>query len=295
MAVDHSRKRTRFPFLATVRHTVAILVILFTVVMVTMVITAAVRPAHIRLSVLQGRVRATSLWSRRPYNLTITAPYTGRGRPYSGRGVGVVSIHSGGIRPLPELTRGRPCPRCSGPYYSRSNLPRLYDAQKLIRLRVTLSAYNPSGRADIDCKGVTLRVFDMPDLDDGRRFDYLAATAGRVEIGEFHLPDFAVKRQAAHTLRRWLPVNDTAALQYIASRYGGMSSFTAMLQVTATISYASNVPIPSEHVNMFCWPVTVVGGVVDYGSRLAPAVTCKSNSDLLGALAPAPAPAVAAG
>ncbi|RLN12913.1 hypothetical protein C2845_PM09G01020 [Panicum miliaceum] len=279
MGIDE--KRTRFPCLATVRYMVTAVVAVLTVVVAVKVITVDLRPEDVELSILQGHIEASTLWRQReteisPPRLQVSRRHR---RPCDDDdyeiqpGLGVNDAGS------------------SDDSCAESRLPSTvmtYEAAASVDLGVTLSAYNPSGRVDIKCTGITLRVVDMPDLARN--------TTGTMEIVRFPLPrGFLVKRQSSHTVRRWMRVTDARVLSYLASTYAGRTSFTATVQVNATIASVTVVKRTNpKNVSHWCSVVTVG---LDEPSTTADAVHCKAREEppyLFGSVLLAPAPALPA-
>ena len=197
--VGGDEKRTRFPCLATVRYMVAAVVAVLTVVVAVKVITVDLRPEDIELSILQGHIEASTLWRQReteisPPRLQQEQVSRRRHRP----------CDDGDYEIQPRLGASEDHGKInadaagSSDICAENRLPSTivtYEAAAAVDLGVTLSAYNPSGRVDINCTGITLRVVDMPDLARN--------TTGTMEIVRFPLPrGFLVKRQSSHTVRR---------------------------------------------------------------------------------------------
>ncbi|KAL6606314.1 hypothetical protein ACP70R_041967 [Stipagrostis hirtigluma subsp. patula] len=269
-----STKRTRYPCLDTARWMTACVVYLsLVVVLVLVIISVAARPENmIRLSVLHGHVKADALWSKREKLIDGGRTAVGSSRSCDRGSDGDVGLGGGGRSEEP----------CSYQFIV------VYSAEKNVTLRFRLTADNPSGGADINCTDMTIRFLDMPDAPLFTRM---------VEIAVFHLPEqILVKRRSSNMLRKWLTVNDTGALHYIARTYGGRSSFEAMVQMTTTISSTKQARKRKVVVH-YCWPVTIG---VDFPSTFSEDITCKPRQDIDYPIdyelpAPAPAPIEASG
>lgn len=120
---------------------------------------------------------------------------------------------------------------------------------RIVDLRVSLSANNPSGRANIYGGNITIKILDMPFGD----------LTGLVEMVNFTAGPYGLKRESTHSLRQWVAIRDQAVLSYIAARHKDVTSFKAALQVSTAISSAMIVGrrTRSRVVTHYCWPVTV--------------------------------------
>ncbi|KAL6606519.1 hypothetical protein ACP70R_042172 [Stipagrostis hirtigluma subsp. patula] len=243
MAADDSDdERTKIPYLAMVRYTVVTVVSALAVVVVVMVTTVALRPENIRLSVLHRHVQANALWQQ---NVTIMASL-GSGHRINSAAY-TMDGHAGGVEVEESPAAASAETTVIGTEYKPA---------KEVELQFILRAYNPSGRVEIDCDNITVRVIDMPNWPDSFR--------GMVEIGKsdlLRLEPFTLTQQNSRTLMRPAIFNDTEVLSYLAATYGGRSSFTAMLEVNASISSSvfklNNGSPPGRVVTHYCWPVTV--------------------------------------
>lgn len=296
------RKSTRFPCLATVRYMVAAVVAVLTIVVAVKMIIVDLRPEDIQLSILQGHIEASALWSRNETdeidvnygNEEVVVGSRRRTSPTCesnvigvnvGLGIGQqqLSTRSGTVIVGEGEDEGEDEPRCAAPIVT-------YSASSSVKLRVTLSAYNPSGRVDVNCTNTTLRVLDMPSESDN--------ITGMMEIAKLALPQkgFLVRRKSSHTVMKRILVHNHNVLSYIATMYAGKTSFKAMVQVNTMVTTV-NWKNTQKNVSNTCWPVTVG---LDEPSMAADAVDCSSrSSDVFGSvsswkLAPAPAPAVPA-
>ena len=289
--VGGDEKRTRFPCLATVRYMVAAVVAVLTVVVAVKVITVDLRPEDIEHSILQGHIEASTLWRQReteisPPRLQQEQVSRRRHRPCDD-GDYEIQQRLGASEDHGKINADA---AGSSDICAENRLPSTivtYEAAAAVDLGVTLSAYNPSGRVDINCTGITLRVVDMPDLARN--------TTGTMEIVRFPLPrGFLVKRQSSHTVRRWMRVTDARVLSYLASTYAGRTSFAATVQVNATIASVTVVKrTGSKNVSHWCSVVTVG---LDEPSTTADAVHCRAREEppyLFGSVLQAPAPAPA--
>ncbi|KAL6606525.1 hypothetical protein ACP70R_042178 [Stipagrostis hirtigluma subsp. patula] len=257
MASDDDGKLTGFPlFLTTVRYVVAGVVAVLAAVVVVMVIVVALRPEKVRLSILRGYVEATDLWQvsrveirRQIADDTTAAAATTTTVIYSSSsGFGDFSVGS----------------------TSTGDEPVTYRPAERVNFLLSLSAANPSGRADIDCDNITVSLLDVP----GAPYN-LTVTAA---IAAFPLEErFRVERESSHTVRKWLTLNDTGALSRIAETYGGRISFQAMLQVNATVTTTALVKTSPKAVVYYCWPVTVRTFVP---SAATDDVTCKTSDEM---------------
>ncbi|KAK3140688.1 hypothetical protein QOZ80_5AG0404350 [Eleusine coracana subsp. coracana] len=275
------------------RYIVATVVSVLTVAVVVMVIIVDFRgPDNLRLSVLQGHIEATTLWSkveRTIYPSTTLLPQAGltsRRLPCDDEEIlGNVDLGLGGAETALEPGGEDSCSQDGfrGPYKIET-----YEAAPSSSLRITLSVYNPSGRVGIKCHNIFIRVLDLPNGANSFQ--------GMVQIGSFVLDKgFPVGRQSSHTLRRWMDVSDPSVRAYIARTYPGSTSFPAMVQVNATITSLTKVGRKgsSKPVSHWCWPVTVG---LDEPSVASDAVTCMPREKVVypvGSmlLSPAPAPA----
>lgn len=132
-----------------------------------------------------------------------------------------------------------------------SSCPYMYEAVPYTILWVTLSAHNPSGRFSIHCYNISYRILDMPDGPNSFK--------GMVQIVSRSISDFQVSPQSTHRQRRSVRVDDASVLSYMARTYAGKTSFPAMVQVHATITFVRDTILKSSHrsVSQWCWPVTV--------------------------------------
>lgn len=243
----------RFPCLAILRYTVATVVTVLAVVVIVMVIAVGVRPDNVSVSVVQGHVSTSDLWNE---TTTYVDAEPATARTMSGRRGGRGGC-IGGLRgaPYSELRS------CFGPgggedgivggggVYSRRPPTRtVYTAVEALSLEVILSVDNPSGRGSIYCQSinVTFRAGTPPT---------------GMEIGAFNLSrsfDFHVKPQTSHKIARSLVVDNPTVLDYIASTYGGESSFTGTVEVTMnTSSVVTQLGhrTPFSIVKLVCSPV----------------------------------------
>ncbi|KAG2609013.1 uncharacterized protein LOC120702419 [Panicum virgatum] len=283
MGIDGGdEKRTRFPCLDRVRYMVTAVVVVLTVAVAVMVITVIVhRPEDIELSILHGHIEASTLWrqSEIPFSWAPRYQFRRRRRHHH--------------RPCDEIkpvdnddAAGSSDISCAG----ESGLPSTivtYEAAASVEFAVTLSAYNPSGRADINCTGITLRVVDMSDLARN--------TTGAMEVVRFPLPrGFLVRRRSSHAVRRWVRVTDARVLAYLASTYAGRTSFPATVQVNVSVALVTTVvkrTTNPKNVNHWCSVVTVG---LDEPSTTADAVRCWAGEEppyLFGSVLSAPPPA----
>ncbi|KAL6861626.1 hypothetical protein ACP4OV_017326 [Aristida adscensionis] len=221
MKVEGGGERTRFPCLATVRWTVATVLSVLAVAVVLMVIAAFFRPKNLELWVLHRQVDAVLL--------------NGASTSNSCGSAGVYYCFGILLQPATNLSSG-------GGTTVAGHLD----------LRVSLSTNNPSGRADIYVRNITIRVLHKP---------FPSNFTGLVELLAFHLEvgGYRLKRDTAQPIRKWAEIRDEAALAYIAARHGNATSFGAMLQVNSTISPVAlvNKTSPRLVVTHYCWPVTV--------------------------------------
>ncbi|XBJ14121.1 hypothetical protein VPH35_006209 [Triticum aestivum] len=154
-----------------------------------------------------------------------------------------------------------------------SYLPAVY-----VDLWVSMYAHNPSSRAKTTCNITTVLVFDMPNAP---------SFTGLIQIALIDI-NHELNLTRRQSLDMWIPMTDRQTLSYIARTYGGMSEFTAMLQVNMTIS--SGVATPTNSTQ-YCWPVTIGHS----RSTTAEEVTCKPSHHIDYAadsmvLAPPPPP-----
>ncbi|KAK3137372.1 hypothetical protein QOZ80_5BG0451430 [Eleusine coracana subsp. coracana] len=221
-----------------VRYMVATVVTVLAVVVIVMVITVEVlRPEEISVYVLYGHVDMSDLWvqHRKP----------------------VARTKAGGLgrRNNPTTTT-------------------VYMPEKFVQFGITLGADNPSGRANIYGRNVTIRFLDMPY--GGENF------TGMMELGEIIMPElsFVVKKKSSHMLTRWQSVDDKTLLSYLASTYGGRRSFTGAVHLTMSISsdtLMGQTRTSLRYVDHFCGPLTFT---VDEPRRTARDVPCvQSNGD----------------
>ncbi|KAG2634324.1 hypothetical protein PVAP13_2NG198100 [Panicum virgatum] len=251
-AVDDDDERTRFSWLAMARYMVASVVTVFAIVVIVLVISVGVfRTEDAIVSVVQGHVGTSPLWKR--------------GNDFAqevGFGVGSKQ-HASTKSPQPCRRRGAspyqgyaddfdgpPCSSINGfagnPYRSRYR-PRTtvtYLPVEYLSVGVILSVANPSGRVDIRCDNISVRFLDMPSGAE----DFTAGMPGG--LGWFYLEGFVVRRQSSHKVTRYIYVNDTNVLFYIARTYGGRSSFTGRVRVTMNIS--SNTMLTSTSPREIC-------------------------------------------
>lgn len=264
-------KRTRFPCLATARYVVAAVVSVLTVVVVVMVIIVALRPEKVIFSITYQPIEARPLWWD-----VLVQPITGR--PVAGRATSAVNPNAG------TATSTTTVPVTNPSFGSTETTT--YFAVKNVSFLVSLTADNPSGRADVSGENVTIRLLDMPDYGSSS-FSFQRLT----EIVTYEMQDhFSLNRQTSHTLWKWILVNNATVLSYLADRYGGRTSFPAMVQVNATMKGKPQI--------YYCWPV-IVGRSSGYDS-VDRSTSCRlekemdSNVSYSGpppAPVPAPAPA----
>lgn len=267
MGSDDGRKLRGFPlFLTTVRYVVAAVVTVLAVIVVVMVITVALRPQDVQISILRGYVEASDLWQVSSAKTARTAAVSRAAGLTASSETDVYSssseteVYSSGYGDI-SVSVG-----------SRAQVK--YDAVASVRLVVSLSALNPSGRADIACDNVSVSILDVP----GAPYDF---TSTKV-ITTFPLERFLVDRETAHTVRELWNMTDAKALSYIAKEYGGRISFEAMLEVKATVVSTTTtlVPLktPPKAVTYYCWPVTIRTYVP---SAATDDVTCKTIEEMV--------------
>ncbi|CAL5050508.1 unnamed protein product [Urochloa decumbens] len=259
-AADSGEERARFSCLTALRYTVAAVVTALAVVIIVMVIAAVVvlRPEKLSLSVVQGHVRTTKLYTESD---TISHPaFCGGGNsqtttttePRGGGGVGII----GGGRDrglsagsLASVSRPRRCP---------PQLSRTYGPVGFLDLGVVLSVENPSGRREITCESMEVQFYDN-------------VTVGvPVKITSFIEPKFVVKPQSSHRFWKALRLWDKGVLAYIASQYGGSSGFMGKVNGTMTINGST------KKVDFECSPVDFSDD--DDASDDDATVTCSVNA-----------------
>ncbi|XBJ22114.1 hypothetical protein VPH35_000549 [Triticum aestivum] len=152
----------------------------------------------------------------------------------------------------------------------------IYEPAVRVDLWVSMDAHIPTRRANTTCNITTVLVFDMPNAPTFTGLTQIAL----IKINK------ALRKQS---LDRWIPMTDKNTLSYIARTYGGMSEFTAMLQVNMTIS--SGVGRTPTNSTQYCWPVTIGHS----RSTTVKKVTCKPSHHIdyaadSVALAPPPPP-----
>lgn len=279
-------KRTRFPCLATARYVVAAVVSVLTVAVVVMVIIVALRPEKVIFSIPHQYIVADRLWWGVP-GMTASsehAPIPSRvgGRATSTKTAGQVIINDD--------------PDTSVPFGTTETTT--YSPVKNVNFLVSFTAYNPSGRADVSGENVTIRVLDMPNYGSPS-FSFQTTTLTEIVTYELQ-DDFSVNRQTSHTLRKWILVNNASVLSYLADMYGGWTSFTAMVQVNATIVTSGASMNGGEPQIYYCWPV-----IVGRSSGYDRSTSCRPEKEMdsnvsyswpppAPVLAPAPAPTAAA-
>ncbi|KAF6993148.1 hypothetical protein CFC21_010079 [Triticum aestivum] len=133
----------------------------------------------------------------------------------------------------------------------------IYEPAVRVDLWVSMDAHKPACRANTTCKITTVLVFDMPNAP---------SFTGLTQIALININ----KKLQKQSLDRWIAMTDRQTLSYIARTYGGMSQFTAMLQVNMTISSGVGTPTNSTQ---YCWPVTIGHS----RSTTAKKVTCKPS------------------
>lgn len=257
MGSDDGRKLRGFPlFLTTVRYVVAAVVAVLAVIVVAMVIRVALRTEDVQISILRGYVEASDLWQVSSANSSAETDV------YSAKvsvGSTETDVYSAGYGDI-SVSVG-----------SRAQVT--YVAVASVGLVVSLSALNPSGRADINCDNVNVSILDVP----GAPYDF---TSTKV-ITTFPLERFRVDRETAHTVREQWNMTEAKALSYIAKKYGGRISFEAMLEVKATVVSTTTalVPLktPRKAVTYYCWPVTIRTYVP---SAATDDVTCKTIEEM---------------
>jgi hypothetical protein len=109
---------------------------------------------------------------------------------------------------------------------------------------------NPNRRGSKVVSIVTaVTIFDMPNAP---------SFLGMVQIANLIEPK---PREVCPFYRgvldRWITINSTTTLDYIAKTYGGRSEFTAMLQVNTTTTNTDDFTAKPKNDTHYCWPVTI--------------------------------------
>lgn len=134
---------------------------------------------------------------------------------------------------------------------------------KQVDFWVSMYVHNPAGRDNMYCTITTALVIDMPNAPSFTKMTQLYIFKINYELN--------LSRK--NSLDKWFTMTDQKTLSYIARTYGGMSEFTAMLQVNMTVRLGEGTPTPSTH---YCWPVTIGHS----RSTTAEAVTCKPSHNI---------------
>lgn len=297
-------KRTRFPCLATARYVVAAVVSVLTVAVVVMVIIVALRPEKVIFSIPHQYIVADRLWwdDDVPAGMTASSEHHA---PTAGRvgGRATSAVHTNAGTATSTKTAGQVIindldldPDTSIPFGTTGTTT--YSPVKNVNFLVSFTADNPSGRADVSGENLTIRVLDMPNYYGFPSFSFQTTTL--TEIVKYELDDFSVNRQTSHTLSKWIPVNNTDVLYYLAGMYGGWTSFTAMVHLTATSGARASMNGGDEPQIYYCWPV-----IVGRSSGYDRSTSCRPEKEMdsnvsyswpppAPVLAPAPAPTAAA-
>jgi hypothetical protein len=130
---------------------------------------------------------------------------------------------------------------------------------------------NPNRRRSKVVSIVTaVTIFDMPNAP---------SFLGMVQIANLIEPK---PREVCPFYRgvldRWITINSTTTLDYIAKTYGGRSEFTAMLQVNTTTAIKDDTTMTGVETTYhsdthYCWPVTIGHS----RSITAEKITCKHS------------------
>jgi hypothetical protein len=280
-------KRTRFPCLATARYVAAAVVSVLTVAVVVMVIIVALRPEKVIFSIPQYIVADRLWWDDVP-GVTASSEHAPIPSRVGGRATSAVNTNAGTVTStktaVPVIIND---PDTSFPF-GTTETTTTYSPVKNVSFLVSFTAYNPSGRADVSGKNVTIRVLDMPYYGSP---NFSFQTIALTEIITYELEDhFSVNRQTTHTLRKWILVDNATVLSYLAGKYGGWPSFTAMVHVTVTSGMQGN----SSQI-YYCWPV-----IVDWSRGYDRSTSCRPEKEMDSNVsysgpppAPVPAPAPA--